>query len=174
MKNLCFICLALFFTSARGVAQTQTGETLVRVGEQVPDFQVEMFDGRIVGIKELRGKVVLLNFWATWCPPCRQELNRVQKDIIDRFKGESFVFLPVSRQDSYAKIKAFREQTGHRFPMGMDPDRKIYSLFATATIPRNFLIGKDGKILLAEEGYSEESFERLIRAIEKALAPASF
>lgn len=147
----------------------QEGKTLVKVGETVPDFKVEMFDGKTVDIKELRGKVVLLNFWATWCPPCRQELARVQKDFIDRFKGKDFVFLPVSRQDSYEKIQAFRQQMGYTFSMGMDRDRTIYSKFATAGIPRNFLIGKDGKILLAESGYSEELFQQLVQAIEKAL-----
>lgn len=168
MKKLFFVC-CFIFVSALLWAQAQTGETLVKVGQKVPAFTVKMFDGTTIDVKDLEGKVVLLNFWATWCPPCRQELSRVQKDIIDRFKGKDFVFLPISRQDSYEKIEAFRKQTGHQFPMGMDPDRKIYALFATATIPRNFLIDKTGKILLAEEGYSEESFEKLIQAIEKAL-----
>lgn len=156
-------------TAMLALGQAQTGETLVKAGEDVPDFKVKMFDGNTVDIRELRGKVVLLNFWATWCPPCRQELSRVQKEIIDRFEGKDFVFLPVSRQESYEKIAAFRKQTGYRFPMGMDPDRKIYALFATATIPRNFLIGKSGKIIAAEEGYSEASFRKLIQTIEEAL-----
>lgn len=166
MQKCLLVVLALgFFLSC----QAQSGETLVKVGQQAPEFSVNMFDGSVVSLKDLKGKVVLLNFWATWCPPCRLELNRVQKDIIDRFAGEDFVFLPVSRQDSYEKIKTFREQTGHQFPMGMDTDRKIYALFATATIPRNFLIDRTGKIILAEEGYSDESFQHLIEAIEKAL-----
>ena len=153
-----------------GVVSAQQSETLVKVGETVPDFKVQMFDGKNVDIRDYKGKVVLLNFWATWCSPCRQELARVQKEIIDRFKGKDFVFLPVSREDSYDKIAAFRKQTGHTFPMGMDPDRKIYSKFATASIPRNFLIGRNGKIIFMEEGYSEESFAKLIKEIEHALA----
>lgn len=166
MKKLLFVFL---LCSAYLCVQAQAGETLVNVGQKMPEFNVKMFDGSVIDSKDLKGKVVLLNFWATWCPPCRQELARVQKDIIDRFKGKDFVFLPISRQDSYEKIEAFRKQTGYQFPMGMDPDRKIYSLFATATIPRNFLVDREGKIILAEEGYSEESFQKLIEAVEKAL-----
>lgn len=159
------LILAAFLTS---IAQSDS-KTLVKIGQQVPEFTVKMFDGPAINIKDLKGKVVLLNFWATWCPPCRQELARVQKDIIDRFKGRDFVFLPVSRQETYEKVKAFRQQTGYTFPMGLDSDRKIYSLFALETIPRNFVIGKDGKIVFMEVGYSEESFSELIGEIEKAL-----
>lgn len=166
MKKL---LLSLFLLGCFCILKAQTGETFVKVGQTVPEFQVKMFDGKTVDIKELRGKVVLLNFWATWCPPCRLELARVQKDVIDRFKGKDFVFLPVSRQDTPEKIKAFREQTGHSFPMGMDTDRKIYEKFASASIPRNFLIDKSGKIVVIEEGYSEESFDKLIGEIEKLL-----
>ncbi len=166
MRNILFILLFLGIPSA---LTAQENETLVKIGMEVPDFTVKMFDGQTIQIKELRGKVVLLNFWATWCPPCRMELARVEKDIIERFKNQDFVFLPISRQDSYDKIKAFREQTGYTFPMGMDPDRKIYSLFATASIPRNFVIDKTGKIVFMEIGYSEESFKKLIETIEKTL-----
>lgn len=167
-KTVLFVLLGLFCS---GILRAQSGseETLVKIGQQVPDFKVKMFDGKTIDIKELKGKVVLLNFWATWCPPCRMELARVQKEIIDRFEGRDFVFLPVSRQDSYEKIKAFREKMGYQFPMGMDTDRKIYSLFATASIPRNFLINREGKIVLVETGFNDESFRKLILEIEKVL-----
>lgn len=166
MKKLLFL---MFCFLSCGLLSAQKSETLVKIGQEVPDFKVKMFDGQTIDVKDLRGKVVLLNFWATWCPPCRQELSRVQKDVIDRFKGKEFVFLPISRQDTYEKIQTFRKQTGHTFPMGMDTDRSIYALFATASIPRNFVIDKQGKIIFMEEGYSEEGFRELISVIEKAL-----
>ncbi|WP_276803350.1 peroxiredoxin family protein [Odoribacter laneus] len=171
MKKVIFV---LLFAAISGMTFAQKAETLVKTGMTVPDFEVKMFDGQTVQMKDLRGKVVLLNFWATWCPDCIRELARVQTGIIDRFQGKDFVFLPISRQDSYEKIKAFREKRGHTFPMGMDPDRKIYAQFATAIIPRNFIIDRDGKILYAGEGDDETSFQKLILEIEKALkTPAS-
>lgn len=116
-----------------------------------------------------KGKVVLLNFWATWCPPCRQELTRVQTDIINRFAGKEFVFLPVSRGEKREAVEAFREKTGYAFPMGLDPARTVYDRYASNYIPRNFVIDRKGKVVLATVGYDEHEFEELIRTIEKTL-----
>lgn len=143
--------------------------TLVRAGDSAPDFTVEMFDGSRLSLRELRGKVVLLNFWATWCPPCREELTHVQTQIIDRFAGQPFVFLPVSRGEERAAVAAFREKTGYAFPMGLDPDRAIYDRYASNYIPRNFVIDQKGKVVLATMGYDPKEFEELIRTIEKTL-----
>ena len=145
---------------------------LVQVGDKAPDFTVAMFDGSELSLEALRGKVVLLNFWATWCPPCREELTHVQKEIIDRFEGRPFVFLPVSRGESREAVAAFREKTGYAFPMGLDSLRAVYDRYASNYIPRNFLIGPDGKIVYSAVGYDEEEFRELILAIEEALAKA--
>ena len=156
--------------NAKKSAETDTeSTTLVKAGETAPDFTVELVDGSQLSLKELRGKVVLLNFWATWCPPCRQELTRVQKDIIDRFAGKEFVFLPVSRGEKRETVEAFCEKTGYTFPMGLDSARTVYDRYASNYIPRNFLIDKEGKVVLATVGYDDEEFDALIRTIEKTL-----
>ena len=156
--------------NAKKSAETDTeSTTLVKAGETAPDFTIELVDGSQLSLKELRGKVVLLNFWATWCPPCRQELTRVQKDIIDRFAGKEFVFLPVSRGEKRETVEAFREKTGYTFPMGLDSARTVYDRYASNYIPRNFLIDKEGKVVLATVGYDDEEFDALIRTIEKTL-----
>ena len=143
--------------------------TIVKDGAVAPDFEVEMFDGSKVRLTDLKGKVVLLNFWATWCPPCRAELARVEKDIIEKFKGKPFVFLPVSRGEEKATVAAFREKMGYTFPMGLDTSNSIYKLYAQTYIPRNFLIGKDGKVVKASVGYDEAEFAELIKLIEKEI-----
>ena len=143
--------------------------TLVKAGDTAPDFTVELFDGGTIALADLRGKVVLLNFWATWCPPCRQELTRVESDLIERFAGRDFLFLPVSRGESREAVAEFREKMGYTFPMGLDPQRAVYDLYATNFIPRNFLIGRDGKVVLATVGYEPEEFDALAATIEETL-----
>lgn len=156
--------------NAQKAASETEATTLVRVGDPAPDFTVEMFDGSKITLSELRGKVVLLNFWATWCPPCREELTHVQTEIIDRFAGRPFLFLPISRGEQRDAVAAFRQKTGYTFPMGLDPSRTIYDRYASNFIPRNFLIGPDGKVILASVGYDEEEFEELIATIERTLS----
>ena len=153
MKKLIFI---LMLALAAGAAQAQV------------KFETKSTDAvREMAVKT--GKLVFIDLYATWCPPCRQELTRVQTDIIDRFAGKEFVFLPVSRGEKREAVEAFREKTGYAFPMGLDPARTVYDRYASNYIPRNFVIDRKGKVVLATVGYDEHEFEELIRTIEKTL-----
>ena len=161
-------------TEAKAAPAPQSQEqieasTIAKQGTEAPDFKVEMFDGKSIRLSDLRGKVVLVNFWATWCPPCREELTRVQKEIIDRFAGQEFVFLPISRGEELHTVEAFRKRMGYTFPMGLDPDQRIFRRYATNYIPRNFLIDRDGKVVLASIGYDKAEFAHLIETIEKTI-----
>ena len=180
MKNICrkaYIVLAAIMLMAvsPSVAQAQNQDeeiaktTIVKKGDKAPDFTVEMVDGSNVQLSKLKGKVVVVNFWATWCPPCREELTRVQKEIIDRFAGQEFVFLPISRGEELHTVEAFRKRMGYTFPMGLDPDQRIFRRYATNYIPRNFLIDRDGKVVLASIGYDKAEFAHLIETIEKTI-----
>lgn len=147
--------------------------TYVVAGDTAPDFTVEMLDGGTTTLSALRGKVVLLNFWATWCPPCNQELRALPEKIIKRFGGNpDFVLLPISREEKRETVLQKMEELkgeGISFPVGIDPERKIYSKYALQTIPRNFLIDKEGKVALYTIGFEKEEFDALADKIEELL-----
>jgi peroxiredoxin len=171
MKKIIVLIFGLLAISATAAAQnTDTdANTLVKAGMTAPEFTVKMLDGSEINLADLRGKIVLLNFWATWCPYCIQELNRVQADIIDKFKGKDLVFIAVSRGEEKAVVEKFAKLKNYKFPIGLDGDESIFKKYATRSIPRNFVIDRDGKVILSEMGYSPELFAQLVECIEGAL-----
>ena len=160
---------APFTASAQSQEDQIKATTLINKGDKAPDFTVEMVNGEQITLSKLKGKVVLINFWATWCPPCRQELTHVQKEIIDHFKGQDFVFLPISRGEKKDVVMSFREKQGYTFPMGLDPTQDIYKKYASNYIPRNFVVGKDGKVIYVSVGFEPAEFATMIKTIEAAL-----
>ena len=143
--------------------------TLVKVGQVAPDFSVEMLDGRTIKLSELRGKVVMLCFWATWCPPCRQEMAHLQEGVIDHFAGKDLVVLPISRGEKRDVVEKFINHNGYTFGVGLDPERAIYDMYASNYVPRTFIVDKSGKVTYRVAGYDEETAEAVNAAIAKAL-----
>jgi peroxiredoxin len=143
--------------------------TLIHAGDMAPDFTVEMLDGSKVTLSELRGKVVLVGFWATWCPPCRQELSHMQKDVIDRFAGKDLVVLPISRGEKRKTVEEYIAKMGYTFPIGLDGDQSIYRKYASNYIPRSFVVGRDGKVVYVAVGYDEQIAKEIDTAISEAL-----
>lgn len=143
--------------------------TLIHAGDVAPDFTVEMLDGKKVTLSELRGKVVLVSFWATWCPPCRLELSHMQKDVIDRFAGEDLVVLPISRGEERGKVEAYIKKMGYTFPIGLDATQDIYRKYASNYIPRSVVVGKDGVVAYVGVGYDEQIAKEIENAIAAAL-----
>lgn len=171
MKKIASVLFALLFCTGIASAQSDDIEsaTYLKKGMQVPEFTVEMLDGQTLNFSDLKGKVVLVNFWATWCPPCRKEFTRLQADIIDRFKDMDFVLLPISIDDNAAVVKEFMRKNGYTFPVAFDQGKKIYGMFAGKYMPRNFIIGKDGKVAFQTVGYTPAEFDEMVKGIAALL-----
>ena len=116
-------------------------------GFLAPDFTLERLDGEEIRLSDLRGKVVLLNFWATWCPPCRSEMPAFQEAYAD-YEEEGFVILAVNatRQDTPEKVVAFIAEYGLSFPVVLDEKGEVNQLYLVQSLPTSFFIDEEGII----------------------------
>ena len=145
---------------------------IVRVGEMAPDFTITLTDGKQVTLSSLRGKVVMLQFTASWCGVCRKEMPFIEKDIWLKHKDNAdFALIGIDRDEPLDKVLAFAKSTGVTYPLGLDPGADIFAKYALrdAGITRNVLIDRDGKIVKLTRLYNEEEFSSLVQQINEML-----
>jgi len=164
---LCVVAPGLFAAD-----QTEFESTLTKVGQQVPEIGWVTLDGQKFDAKSLYGKVVLVNFFATWCGPCMEEMPHLQKDIFQKFKDKNFVMVSIGREHNDAELKEFRKKREFTIPLAADPQRKIYGRFATQYIPRNYVIAADGRIAFQSVGYNQKEFKQMLEVIDTELKKA--
>ena len=131
-------------------AQADSTGYIVRIGEMAPDFTITLTDGKQVTLSSLRGKVVMLQFTASWCGVCRKEMPFIEKDIWLKHKDNAdFALIGIDRDEPLDKVLAFAKSTGVTYPLGLDPGADIFAKYALrdAGITRNVLIDRDGKIV---------------------------
>ena len=163
-----FLLFCLFTFSLSLFAQDEF--TLVKVGDTAPDFSFATENGQTKKLSELKGKVVWINFFATWCVPCRQELPHLQKEVYDKLKSnKNFELIILGREHSWAEINKFKTGNKYNMPFYPDTGRKVFSLYAKQNIPRNFVIGKDGKVAVSSSGFNEKEFKEIIEKVEELL-----
>ena len=153
-------------------AQADSTGYIVRIGEIAPDFTITLTDGKQVTLSSLRGKVVMLQFTASWCGVCRKEMPFIEKDIWQKHKDNtSFALYGIDRDEPLERVKAFAKQTGVTYPLGLDPGADIFAKYAerNAGITRNVLIDKEGKIVMMTRLYNEEEFASLCKKIDELL-----
>jgi peroxiredoxin len=147
--------------------------THTKAGDQMPAFTVAEPDGTQFALASHRGKVVVINFWATWCGPCKFEIPRLEKEVWQKYKDNpNFSMVAIAREQTADDIVPFRKKSGFTFPIASDPKRGTYKLFADSGIPRTYVVDAGGKILFQSVGYCPDAFDRLNHTIEQALAAA--
>lgn len=154
-----------------GVTPDSTGY-IIRVGQTVPDIKWTQTDGKTVSIKDLRGKVVMLQFTASWCGVCRKEMPFIERDIWQKHKdNKEFYLVGIDRDEPKATVEAFAKQTGVTYPLALDPGADLFAKFALreSGITRNVLVDRDGKIVMTTRLYNEKEFQLLVKKIDSLL-----
>ncbi|MGE5618840.1 MAG: TlpA family protein disulfide reductase [Sphingomonadaceae bacterium] len=123
-----------------GAARPDVGP---RVGNLAPDFSLKGLDGQTVRLSELRGKPVLVNFWATWCPPCRQEMPDLEK-VYQRYRDEGVVFLGVNKEEDAETVRKFVEQNRYSWTFLLDSDGKVGNSYWVSGIPTSYFVDREG------------------------------
>lgn len=167
MKHLTMLFL---ITAIAFQVSAQDTFTLAKLNAPAPTFSFESKPGTKHQISDYRGKVVLITFFATWCGPCRAELPHIEKDIYQKYvDNPNFELLIFGREHDWETVNKFKKEQKFSMPFYPDPERKIFSLYASQNIPRNFILDKKGNIVYASVGFNEEEFAKMKAEIEKQL-----
>jgi peroxiredoxin len=145
---------------------------LVKVGDMAPDFSLKLTNGKTVKLSDLRGKIVMLQFTASWCSVCRKEMPFIERDIWQKHKANpNFALLAIDRDEPLETVNRFAKAIPITYPIGLDPRADIFALYANreAGVTRNVIIDKTGKIILLTRLYNEDEFKRMTDLLDSEL-----
>lgn len=144
---------------------------IVEIGDMAPDFSVILDNGDTWTLSENRGKVIMLQFTASWCSVCRKEMPYIEDEIHKAFTGRNFMVIGVDRDEPLEKVLKFKEQTGITYPLALDPEAEVFKLFAheRAGVTRNVIIDKNGRIVYLTRLFDKEEFNSMVRKIKSLL-----
>jgi len=166
------ILLALTF-SIFTFGQTKDDRAyLVKVGEQAPDFTMKLTNGKTVKLSDLKGKVVMLQFTASWCSVCRKEMPFIERDIWQKHKSNpNFTLMAIDRDEPRETALKFSKAIPISYPIGLDPHADIFARYAVreAGITRNVIIDKTGKIVFLTRLYDVAEFNKMVKVIDGML-----
>src|SRR5882672_9422063 len=160
------VLLALTVSTVFGMG---TAAALPAIGVAAPDFALKSDSGRNVRLSELRGQVVLVNFWASWCSPCRQELPLLNK-IFTRYHAAGFTLLAVNVDDDRKNAEAMLKRLELQFPTLFDGNKNVVKLYGVNAMPATLLIDRDGRVPYVHRGYYdgyERKYEQQVRELLK-------
>ena len=197
MRGIYFIMIALLITACNSADKKTGGKTLVeestnaqqvtvkdsavvyehdylvKVGDIAPDFTLNLTDGTEFTLSKQRGKIVMLQFTASWCSICRKEMPHIESDIWQPHKDNpNFVLIGVDREETKEVVDNYTKKLGTTYPMALDSNGDVFASYAVreSGITRNVLIDKSGRIVMLTRRYVEPEFKELVNKIDSLLA----
>ena len=174
MKNITLI-LVMGLSISVAIAQKEIPADygyIVKIGQQVPEFSLVTTDGKTVKMADLKGKIVMLQFTASWCSVCRKEMPHIEADIWKKYKDNpNFALYGIDLDEPKDVVEKFAKQIPVTYPLALDPKGGIFYQFAekNAGVTRNVIVDKTGKIVYMTRLYKEEEFQEMKKVIAKLL-----
>lgn len=168
------VCLMLILSITQKIYSQIENDSgyIVKVGDQAPDISLKMTSGETISLEELKGKVVVLQFTASWCSVCRKEMPHLENEIWLPNKDKDFILIGVDYDEPLEKVVAFKEQMKTTYPMALDPGAEIFAQFALkkSGVTRNVVIDKEGSIVYLTRLFDMDEYNGMKTKIEELLA----
>jgi len=172
MRKLVSVFILLMGIIISGMAQdVKDRGYIVNVGDMAPDFEMSLMDGQKVKLSELKGKVVMLQFTASWCGVCRKEMPFIEKEIWQINKNKDFALYGLDRDEPIEKAQKLIDATGITYPIALDDGGKIFEQYAmkNSGITRNVILNREGKVIFLTRLFNHEEFSAMKKVIEEEL-----
>jgi peroxiredoxin len=162
--SLLFICLSPLRSQEKKVYQN---DYLVKTGDMAPEFTINEAGGKSYRLSDLRGKVVMLQFTASWCGVCRTEMPFIEKEIWVPGRSKGLVVIGIDRDEPSDKVLGFKKEMSITYPLALDPGAEIFGIFAlkSSGVTRNVVIDRTGNIIFLTRLYDRVEFDKMKKAI---------
>lgn len=166
--------LIIYFLALSALFSQQQADSVgfyVKIGDPSPDFTLTFPNGDSTSFAELKGKVIMLQFTASWCSVCRREMPYIEKDIWQELKSKDLVLIGVDRDEPADKVIKFAEDMKITYPLALDPGAEIFGLFSdkNSGVTRNVIIDKEGNIAHLTRLFTMEEFNLMVEKIKLLL-----
>lgn len=169
MKKICTSLLTILVSLTLFSQEKKANDNgyIVKVGDSMPDFAINEAGGKSYRLSDLRGKIVMLQFTASWCSVCRTEMPFIEKEIWQIKKNDGLKVIGIDRDEPADKVLQFKKDIGITYPLALDPGADIFGLVALkeAGVTRNVIIDRSGKIIFLTRLYNRDEFEKMKKAI---------
>ncbi|HNW57368.1 MAG TPA: TlpA disulfide reductase family protein [Bacteroidales bacterium] len=170
MKKINWILLLIIAMCSETYCQEKNvynDDYIVKIGDKAPDFTIKEAGGKSYKLSDLKGKVVMLQFTASWCSVCRTEMPFIESEIWKEKKPAELIVIGIDRDEPLEKVIKFKKDSGITYPLALDPGAAIFSLYAEkeAGITRNVIIDRSGKIIFLTRLYKRDEFDNMKRVI---------